>query len=82
MLDCFCCLLKPKNYDLLHLYCRCLKIICLFLRTEMTPTDAVGMINAHNAYRVSICPEDILDVRLLEFGAKLDLPCTAILKVV
>lgn len=58
MLDCFCCLLKPKNYDLLHLYCRSSKIIFLFLCTKMTPTGTVGMINAHNTYRVSICPED------------------------
>ena len=58
MLDCFCCPLKPKNYDLLHLCCRSLKIIFLFLHTKMTPAGMVGMINAHNTDRVSICPED------------------------
>lgn len=58
MFDCFYCMpktttiiiiIKP-NYDLLHLYCGSLKIIFLFLCTEMAPPDTMGMINAFNAY--------------------------------
>lgn len=57
MLDCFYCMPKTTviiiiktNYDLLHLYSRSSKIIFLFLCTEMTPPDTVGMINTSNAY--------------------------------